>query len=104
MIRRKIRYSNSSEPTQKKSAWHYLIMVVLIVVFAVTTVSMQGCAAPKSRQFRAIEEHQVEGRLVYREEDGVQYYVECENGLKYISSTVAEERIGPVAVCEGEEE
>ena len=67
-------------------------------------VAIGGCGASKSREFRAIEEHQVEGRLVYREKDGVQYYVECENGLKYISSTIAEERIGPVAVCEGEEE
>jgi hypothetical protein len=49
-------------------------------------------------------EHQVEGRLVYREVDGVQYYVECEYGLKYLSSTATDERIGPVDTCKGEEE
>lgn len=48
-------------------------------------------------------EHQTEGRLVYREDDGVQYYVECEYGFKYLSSSVAEERIGPIDQCVEEE-
>ena len=63
-----------------------------------------GCSAPKSREHRTILDHQVEGQVVYREVDGVQYYVECEYGFKYLSSTASDERIGPVDTCDGEEE
>jgi hypothetical protein len=102
---RKYIYNDSDdEPKQKKSAWHHFFMIVLVVLFSITAVFMQGCAAPKSRELRAIEEHQVEGMLVYREAEGVKYYVECEHGLKYLSSTASDERIGPVDVCDGEEE
>ena len=79
-------------------------MIVLIVVFAVTTVSMQGCAASKSHEHRAVLEHQTEGRLVYREADGIEYFVECRYGLKYVGSSVSEEVIGPIDYCTGEEE
>ena len=63
-------------------------------------VMLVGCATTPEQ--RAIDNWQQEGRLVYREEDGVQYYVECEYGLKYLSSTNAEVRIGPVDTCKGE--
>lgn len=44
--RRYVRYSsNSDEPVQKKSAWHHFFMIVLIVMFVFTAVSMQGCSA-----------------------------------------------------------
>ena len=103
MIRRRryIRYAEDNEPRQKKSAWHHFFMIVLIVMFTFTALSMQGCATTPEQ--RAIDNWQQEGRLVYREEDGVQYYVECEYGLKYLSSTNAEVRIGPVDTCKGEE-
>jgi hypothetical protein len=65
---------------------------------------MQGCSAPKTKAHRLVMEHQVEGRLVYREEDGVKYYVECEHGFKYLGSTATDERVGPMDVCEGEQE
>lgn len=78
-------------------------MIVLIVMFVITSMSMQGCSAPKTKAHRLIMEHQTEGRLVYREDDGVQYYVECEYGFKYLSSSVAEERIGPIDQCVEEE-
>ena len=74
------------------SKWFLLLLLVVVA----------GCAAPKSREHRAILQHQVEGRVVYREADGIQYYVECEHGLKYIGSSANEERIGPVDVCKGE--
>lgn len=63
-----------------------------------------GCSAPKTREHRAIMEHQAEGQLVYREANGVKYYVECEYGLKYLSSTASNERSGPIDTCTGEEE
>jgi hypothetical protein len=114
MIRRRryIRYAEDNEPKQKKSAWHYAFMVVLIVMFAITTVSMQGCAAPKSRQHRAIEQWQQEGHYTYKVEDGIEYFVKCEGGRKYIGvhrPATADvdgyyDVVGPIDVCTGEEE
>ena len=111
--RRYIRYADSEdEPRQKKSAWHHFFMVVLIVMFAITTVSMQGCAAPKSREHRAILEWQAEGHHTYKVEDGLEYFVKCEGGLKYIgvhrSATAGVDGfydvVGPIDACTGEEE
>lgn len=85
--------------------WARIVMNFLLLIFIVVAASfMAGCSVPKTKAQRAVMEHQTEGRLVYREVDGVQYYVECEYGFKYLSSTASNERIGPVDVCEGEEE
>ena len=104
------RTDNSKEPMQKKSAWHYFFMIVLIVVFAVTTVSMQGCAASKSREHRAILAWQTEGHHVYRKEGINEYFVKCEGGRKYIGlsrQATADEpgyynQVGPIDYCTGE--
>ena len=88
-----------------RRAWLRIIVNYTVLLFlAIVLSSVVGCSATKTREHRAIMEHQVEGQLVYREVDGVKYYVECEYGFKYLSSTASDERIGPVDVCEGEEE
>lgn len=74
-----------------------IALIILLVIIA-------GCSLPKSREHRTIMDHQAEGKQVYREVDGVQYYVECEYGFKYLSSTASDERIGPVDTCEDEDE
>ena len=111
--RRYIRYaSDQNEPKQKKSAWHHFFMIVLIVMFAFTAMSMQGCAAPKSREHQAILDWQVEGHHVYNVEDGIEYFVKCEGGRKYIGvsrpATATEDGyynvVGPIDYCTGEEE
>lgn len=43
-----------------------------------------GCAATKSREQREILEWNTEGYHVYKVENGVEYFVKCEGGLKYI--------------------
>lgn len=109
MIRRRryIRYaSDQNEPKQKKSAWHYLFMVVLIVMFALTTVSMQGCAGQSAKQ-QAITEWQTEGHYVYAVEDDREYFVRCANGEKYVGYWIPEtghyQLYGPMDICTGEE-
>ena len=88
-----------------RRAWMRIAMNFMLLLFlAVVLFSVPGCSAPKTKAHRLVMEHQVEGQLVYREVDGVQYYVECEYGFKYLSSTASDERIGPVDTCEGEEE
>ncbi len=111
MIRRKVRYTDNEGPQQKKSPWHYATMIVLIVVFAICTVSMQGCAAPKSREHVAILEWQTEGHHVYDVENGVEHFVKCEGGLKYIGinrpATATQDGyynvVGPIDTCTGED-
>lgn len=88
----------------RRSVMLIIINCVVLLFLVMALLSMQGCSAPRTKAHRAVMEHQVEGQLVYREVDGVKYYVECEYGFKYLSSTASNERIGPVDTCEGEEE
>lgn len=81
-----------------------VINSIMLLLLAMALLSMQGCSAPRTKAHRMVMEHQTEGQLVYREVNGVKYYVECEYGFKYLSSTASDERIGPVDTCEGEEE
>jgi hypothetical protein len=89
----------------RRSVMLIIINCVVLLFLVMALLSMQGCSAPRTKAHRAVMEHQVEGQLVYREVDGVKlkYYVECEYGFKYLSSTASNERIGPVDTCEGEE-
>ena len=108
MIRKRyVRYSKDDAPAQKKSAWHYMFMVVLIVMFAITTVSMQGCAGQSAKQ-RAITEWQTEGHYVYAVDDnGKEYFVRCANGQKFVGFWIPEtghyQLYGPMDACTGEE-
>jgi len=96
------RTRSENEQPQKKSAWHYFFVVVLIIMFAITTVSMQGCAAPKSREHLDILQWQAEGQHVYKVENGVEYFVRCDYGLKYLGTSRTNEVIGPIDTCKGE--
>lgn len=108
MIRRRLKYTDKDAGTQKrKSAWHYLFMVVLIMMFALTTVSMQGCAGQSAKQ-RAITEWQTEGHYVYAVDDnGKEYFVRCANGQKFVGFWIPEtghyQLYGPMDACTGEE-
>jgi hypothetical protein len=82
-------------------------MVVLIVMFALTTVSMQGCAS-QSEKRRAIMQWQTEGHHVYRVEDDREYFVRCTDGEKFVGFWIPEtgyyQAYGPVDVCYEEQE
>ena len=89
----------------------FVIFAVLLLLGA-ALLTLGGCAAPKSKEQRAILEWNEEGHHIYRKNGSIEYFVKCENGLKYIGYNVPAtatqqglyEVVGPVDACIEEEE
>ena len=81
-------------------------MRTLLIIAALALIV--GCATAVSKEHQVILDWNTEGHHTYRVKDGVDYFVKCEGGLKYVGYNIPAtgtqdgmyQVIGPVDVCE----